>query len=201
MSMRLITLEWDGTTECIGGDDAAAGRYVSIQGEPITAASDSWQIAEAWAAAYQERLHGECWTDRRVRVLSVEHDGKYIHVMIELVREASRHTPGPWRISPYNPHNILATRDGEKKLVGSVYHVEGINSLEHAETHGNAVLMASAPELLASLKEVTRELAQMHEWAYPGCKNEGPSSCPAWAAIEAARALIARTEAKEECNA
>jgi hypothetical protein len=53
-------------------------------------------------------------------------------------------------------------------------------------------LFASAPELLAALKDAKKELEQMHAHYCKGCKG----GCPTLAYIDAANKAIGKTEGK-----
>jgi hypothetical protein len=60
------------------------------------------------------------------------------------------------------------------------------------ERYANARLIAAAPDLLAALVTAADELETLHAEHYRTCKDQGPETCPGWAAIHSARAAIAR---------
>lgn len=70
----------------------------------------------------------------------------------------SKHTPGPWMVSPYNTMGIF---DDKKRPIAVAY--EGVHSydIELPEREANAKLIAAAPEMLEALRACV-------EWAKAG---------------------------------
>lgn len=70
----------------------------------------------------------------------------------------SKHTPGPWKLAEavqgkYTKTNLRRIRSEREGLEhGAVCEVYGI--ADGTEAHANAVLIASAPELLAALQSL-----------------------------------------------
>lgn len=97
------------------------------------------------------------------------------------------HTPGPWTLLDDQTFSTL----GDKRVAGA-------NKISPAivfgglgeETEANARLIAAAPELLEALKEVTDWLASQRDFEL---NNALPEE---YAAVENARAVIAKAEAR-----
>ena len=89
----------------------------------------------------------------------------------------AKHTPGPWRVEGRRgPGYIISAGDntegdGPAEYVGVIdpmFHVAGEGSDRHA---ANARLIASAPALLAALKEAVEDLVSFCRSR--GCEYEG----------------------------
>jgi hypothetical protein len=75
-----------------------------------------------------------------------------------------KHTPGPWSVANNVHHNRESQRiDGPEGMqIASTMVLSGHDKTSaFYEAHGNAKLIAAAPDLLAALKRLT-ELVQWH---------------------------------------
>ena len=63
-----------------------------------------------------------------------------------------KHTPGPWRIDPADPHHVIAADDGDWSDFWSVSTATDDCGPGMSRTIANARLIAAAPDLLASLE-------------------------------------------------
>lgn len=86
----------------------------------------------------------------------------------------SKHTPGPWRSSPYQ-NNDDPTPTGCWEIHAlTCKHVATTFSSDvpDAAAEANANLIAAAPEMLEALKDVLRRIADSDAW-WIGAKEKG----------------------------
>ena len=92
-----------------------------------------------------------------------------------------QHTPGPWDVEPKGSRHFVDGPDGL-----TVAYLDRAGVRERAEIEANALLIASAPELLAALEDITDRYAR-------AMKDSGVSHyTEAMVEIRSARAAIAR---------
>jgi hypothetical protein len=121
--------------------------------------------------------------------------------------ERQAHTPGPWMLHPRFPEYVVPAADSRKGIGGSVDPVQEheryaklihqVTYTEHpqfhasrvtkAEAQANAHLIAAAPDLLASLKEMEQML---HLWMRD---NTGPNELDV---LERCERALAKAEGK-----
>lgn len=65
-----------------------------------------------------------------------------------------KHTPGPWRIDPADPHHVIAADDGDWSDFWSVSTATDDCGPGMSRTIANARLIAAAPDLLAALDDI-----------------------------------------------
>ena len=92
------------------------------------------------------------------------------------------HTPGPWTVDPYSRSTQAVVAIGEGEVDGAF--VDGPNAF------ANARLIASAPDLLAALKQARH--AMMTVAAYAGDVETWNTGGEGYEAIEMAHAAIAK---------
>jgi hypothetical protein len=96
----------------------------------------------------------------------------------------SAHTPGPWKVHDLYPHVIVTEKDDEENLLHIDYTGDD-NGIACAPTSADAKLIAAAPDLLAALKRLSREVGLLSAAVTP---NE------LRAAEKQARAAITKAE-------
>ena len=117
-------------------------------------------------------------------------------VQPERITDASRHaehTPGPWRIAYDGPSlPIITTESPEWGIVALVRDggYGGENKPYRDVSEPNARLIASAPDLLAALKEMTEDLEARWDMN-DRSTNPGIRHC-----VEQAKAVIAKAEGR-----
>jgi hypothetical protein len=80
----------------------------------------------------------------------------------------AKHTPGPWRVSPYGDGFEVEQTDG--KAVAQAFQTNPVrNADSHIERRANARLMSAAPELLDEL----RYLVEIAEAAMRAANRDG----------------------------
>ena len=73
------------------------------------------------------------------------------------------HTKGPWAVHPFNAQ-IVAFRDGHESVLAKMLWPTKVRT--EAETLANAKLMASAPDLLAALRNLLDQHDNPSETGY-----------------------------------
>lgn len=98
----------------------------------------------------------------------------------------NKHTAGPWAIK--REEGDINITSQSRPYVAQIYGAlcSGTDEVQEA----NARLIAAAPKLLASIKDLAMELAQLHALHYPACEH----NCPSREYVANARALIDRIE-------
>ena len=90
------------------------------------------------------------------------------------------HTPGPWNLS--DETNPLITNDSGSVDIAQVFmYSEGTTGSLRPDAYANAHLIAAAPDLLATLRELVRYVRDEFSCSHPLCE-----------AADRARAAIAR---------
>lgn len=75
----------------------------------------------------------------------------------------TQHTPGPWYVSAKNPFRVIESGPRSLSLAkANNKHLSVTTELTETEAKANARLIAAAPDLLASLQEVTATLAWLN---------------------------------------
>lgn len=98
---------------------------------------------------------------------------------------STQHTPGPWIIEPKAARgNWLRDKSGDYVAL-----VCSRNGKDEIEEDRNALLVASAPDMLAALNELLGKLEVMG-----GCNDHDMNGESIWPEFEAARAAIAKAE-------
>ena len=100
----------------------------------------------------------------------------------------TKHTPGPWdrNIPPASKYpTIYAGRNTHVAMVLST-------GLSQEEVEGNANLIAAAPELLATLKEVYAQLQIAVRYMQVDENGNGPDCAPVFQALINASAEITK---------
>lgn len=72
----------------------------------------------------------------------------------------SEHTPGPWTVSDKNSYDDFNIRDGDKRVVAQAIHPWTVDNAAD-EVAANARLIAAAPDLLAALEAVVRDVERV----------------------------------------
>ena len=95
------------------------------------------------------------------------------------------HTPGPWTV--FSEVNVVAGRRG---IATTGHYSSSLNAdVIEAENKANAILISTAPDLLAAMEAILQTFA----WAFDDMLREYPDT-PQPKAILAARAAIARAK-------
>jgi len=94
------------------------------------------------------------------------------------VSPSRQHTPGPWDVEPKGSRHFVDGADGL-----TVAYLDRAGVRERAEIEANALLIASAPDLLEALERIST--------AYDETLHH-PIAAPLLQAIYGARAAIAR---------
>lgn len=111
----------------------------------------------------------------------------------------SKHTPGPWVIqeSSKDP-NCIVIKTNDDEVIASAWNL--LNMLPNGQTtvtdnEANAILIASAPDLLTALVAITPHVFGHNK---PSCKGKvrDPKNCDVCKAIWLARDAIAKATGK-----
>lgn len=93
-----------------------------------------------------------------------------------------KHTPGPWITSQHGEIRPARKDQKDRKEKGWSFGYAPIaktvgdkRTTTPAINEANARLIASAPDLLASLEEVTAKLSQIHNHYHPACEGGCPT--------------------------
>lgn len=102
---------------------------------------------------------------------------------------SAKHTPGPWRVDPNYNRDVQDANGCEVGAalcvtdIGEKWTISGRITASREEGAANARLIASAPELLAALREMVADV--------DGGGSVSPYS------VDAARAAIAKAEGRD----
>jgi hypothetical protein len=105
-----------------------------------------------------------------------------------------KHTPASWTISATNPYRINTSKEQLLlPIAEAYYHVDGDNPT-YEEAKANALLIASAPELLEKLEQ----LVFMHSCEQEGIGCGMPTTVDWYNAVKQAYLVIQKAKGENE---